>query len=61
MAREFATAAEERAYNLGRMDAKAEQPEPLTLEQVKGMTTEEVAERLPEVNAVLAGGGNDGE
>jgi hypothetical protein len=61
MAREFATEAEKRAHNLGRQDAEAEQPEKLTIPKIRAMTTEEVAARLDEVNAVLVGAGDDAE
>jgi hypothetical protein len=43
-------------YAAGLRAAQAETHEPLTMEQIKAMSTEEVAKRLPEVNEVLGGG-----
>ncbi len=60
MPREFDTDAERKAYDLGREDerqaAEDEQPEKLTIPRIQKMTTEEVAARIDEVNAVLAEG-----
>ncbi len=54
------TASEQRAYDSGYRAgiraAQAEQHDPLTLDQIREMSTEEIAKRLPEVNEVLAGG-----
>ena len=46
--RTFRTQTEQAAYALGLQDPKPPDGEPLTLGQVRGMTTEEVAARLPE-------------
>jgi hypothetical protein len=53
--REFPTRREAAAYALGRQEAAAKAA-PLTMQKIKEMSQEEVAERLPEVNAVLAKG-----
>jgi hypothetical protein len=53
MSRDFPTARERAAYALGRQEAAAS-GEPLTLARIKAMSAEEVADRLPEVNEVLA-------
>ncbi|HEV3047731.1 MAG TPA: hypothetical protein VGY13_10255 [Solirubrobacteraceae bacterium] len=65
MQREFETEAEKRAYNLGTIDGEqavreqAENDDKLTLERIKGMTAEQLAPRMDEVNAVLAAAGDD--
>lgn len=49
----------------GKAAAEADEPDKLTLQQIKAMSVEEAAERLDEINDVLtepvtAGGGDDG-
>jgi len=50
---------EQRAYDSGYQAGlkAAKTKEPLTLDQIKAMSQEEVAKRLPEVNEVLASSG----
>ncbi len=63
MKRRFRTRAEENAYALGLADAKPPDGPTLTVDDIKAMSTEEAAERLDEINAVLTapvtGGGGD--
>ncbi|MGO8904162.1 MAG: hypothetical protein ACLQMH_00895 [Solirubrobacteraceae bacterium] len=51
--RKFPTAREQNAYELGIKDAVAEQRSPLTWDEVKQMSAEQVAERKAEVDAFM--------
>jgi hypothetical protein len=61
--RDYDTQAERDAYAAGVQDGEAARDEKddkaLTLEDVKRMSVEECAQRLDEVNVVLAGGGSE--
>jgi|HubBroStandDraft_2_1064218.scaffolds.fasta_scaffold313678_2 hypothetical protein len=60
MKRSFRTTAEQNAYDLGLRDAQPD-GKLLTLKEIRGMSTEEVAARMDEVNEAMARGPVEGE
>jgi hypothetical protein len=60
--RQFKSQVEEAAYALGRTDERgASNREPLTVEQIKAMSQEEIVSRIDEVNEALKSPSKDGD